>query len=130
MYLLALTIHVLAAVIWVGGIFFAFALMRPVLGTMEKEQSLTLWKQVLKKFFPWVWLCIVVLLASGFYMIFALGWLTADFNNGPRFGKQSYNGIGIFYDTRAPGSVATPSRSVSCKTMILSLGRSPGKTCG
>lgn len=29
----------------------------------------------------------------------ALGWLTADLNNGPRIGKQSYNGIGIHYDT-------------------------------
>ena len=27
------------------------------------------------------------------------GWMTADFNGGQRFGKQSVNGIGIFYDT-------------------------------
>jgi len=28
-----------------------------------------------------------------------LGWMTADLNNGSRFGKQSCNGIGISYDT-------------------------------
>ncbi|MEM9235682.1 MAG: family 20 glycosylhydrolase [Verrucomicrobiota bacterium] len=29
----------------------------------------------------------------------ALGWQTANLNGGRRFGKHSYNGIGIFYDT-------------------------------
>lgn len=70
---LALTLHLLAAVIWVGGMFFAYALLRPVLGEIPAPQRLTIWADTLKKFFPWVWLCILVLLISGFYMIYLLG---------------------------------------------------------
>jgi len=75
---LSLTIHILASVIWVGGMFFAYALLRPALagidqGTIDNGQRLTIWVEVLKKFFPWVWLCIVLLLASGFLMISLMG---------------------------------------------------------
>lgn len=69
----ALTLHILAAVIWVGGMFFAYALLRPVLGEIAAPQRLTIWANTLKKFFPWVWLCILVLLTSGFYMLYLLG---------------------------------------------------------
>ncbi|MCY3769816.1 MAG: CopD family protein [Gammaproteobacteria bacterium] len=69
----ALTLHLLAAVIWVGGMFFSYVLLRPVLGTMDEQQRLVLWMKTFKKFFPWVWLSIAVLLATGFYMIFAMG---------------------------------------------------------
>ena len=71
----ALMLHVLAAVIWVGGLFFAYALLRPVLGAVDltAPQRLTIWAHILKKFFPWVWLCILILLTSGFYMIYLLG---------------------------------------------------------
>lgn len=72
-YRLALALHILSAVVWVGGMFFAYALVRPVLGTLEERESLILWKQILKKFFPWVWLTIILLLATGFFMIFAQG---------------------------------------------------------
>lgn len=73
---LLLVLHVLAAVIWIGGMFFAYALLRPALGSVDKEQRLTIWSLTLKKFFPWVWLCIVVLLASGFIMISLMGGFT------------------------------------------------------
>lgn len=77
MYALALTLHLLAAVIWVGGMFFAYMLLRPVLDGVQAEQRLTLWAATLKKFFPWVWLCIVVLLGTGFWMIAILGGFSA-----------------------------------------------------
>ncbi len=70
---IALALHLLAAVIWVGGMFFSYALLRPVLGTIDEPQRLVIWMKVFKKFFPWVWLSIAVLLATGFYMIFAMG---------------------------------------------------------
>ncbi len=73
MIALLLVLHLLASVIWVGGMFFAYALLRPALGVLGSEQRLTIWSSTLKKFFPWVWLCIVVLLATGFVMISLMG---------------------------------------------------------
>ncbi|MCH8078886.1 MAG: CopD family protein [Proteobacteria bacterium] len=69
---LAVTLHLLAAVIWVGGMFFAYMALRPVAGSLlEPPVRQTLWAGVFKRFFPWVWLSIVVLLGTGFWMIFA-----------------------------------------------------------
>lgn len=70
---LALMAHVLAAVIWVGGMFFAYVLLRPVLATIDAPQRFIIWVGTFKQFFPWVWFCIIVLLATGFYMIYSMG---------------------------------------------------------
>ena len=51
MYLLALAFHVLAAALWVGGLFFTYTLLRPALGTMERHHSLTIWRNVPEKIF-------------------------------------------------------------------------------
>lgn len=66
---LALALHALAAVIWVGGMFFAYMALRPAAGSLEPPQRLTLWVGVFKRFFPWVWLTVLVLLATGYWMI-------------------------------------------------------------
>ena len=64
-------LHVLAAVIWVGGMFFAYVVLRPVAVTLlEPPMRLTLWAQVFQRFFPWVWGAIVVLLVTGFSLVF------------------------------------------------------------
>jgi uncharacterized membrane protein len=66
--------HILAAVIWVGGMFFAHQMLRPAAGALEPAQRLPLWRRVFARFFPWVWISIVALLASGYGMVFfALG---------------------------------------------------------
>ena len=54
--MLAITLHLLAAVIWVGGMFFAYMALRPATGSLEPSIRLTLWSQTLKRFFPWVWI--------------------------------------------------------------------------
>ncbi len=69
---LAITLHLLAAVIWVGGMFFAYMALRPVAASLlEPPVRQTLWAGVFKRFFSWVWLAIVVLFGSGFWMVFA-----------------------------------------------------------
>lgn len=69
--LIALPLHLLSAVIWVGGMFFAYMALRPVAGELlEPPLRLTLWRQVLGKFFVWVTIAIVVLLVTGYWMIF------------------------------------------------------------
>ena len=67
----ALMLHVLSATVWVGGMFFAYMVLRPVAaGLLEPPQRLTLWNQVFATFFPWVWLAVITLLASGYGMLF------------------------------------------------------------
>ena len=68
---LATTLHLFAAVIWVGGMFFAHQVLRPVAASqLEPPQRQTLWVGVFGRFFPWVWVAITTLLASGYWMIF------------------------------------------------------------
>lgn len=68
----ALALHVLAAVVWVGGMFFAYVVLRPASGgVLEPPQRLELWAQVFERFFRWVWVAVVVLLATGLWLIFA-----------------------------------------------------------
>lgn len=67
----AIALHVLAAIIWVGGMFFAHLCLRPAaVQVLEPPLRLMLWIQVFKRFFFWVWLSIIVLLATGYWMIF------------------------------------------------------------
>jgi len=67
-------VHVLATVVWVGGMFFAHQCLRPVvLAQLEGPQRLRLWNGVFGRFFPWVWLSVLLLLASGHGLIYAFG---------------------------------------------------------
>jgi uncharacterized membrane protein len=63
-------LHALAAVAWVGGMFFAYMCLRPAAGPLEPRLRLALWQRVFGRFFPWVWASIAVLLASGYAMLF------------------------------------------------------------
>ncbi|AOY88446.1 hypothetical protein BKP64_09865 [Marinobacter salinus] len=70
---LAIALHVLSAVIWVGGMFFAYMAMRPaVVEVVEASQRGVLWCQTLSRFFRWVWLSVVLLLVTGYWMIFSV----------------------------------------------------------
>ncbi|WP_124948918.1 CopD family protein [Sulfuriferula thiophila] len=72
--ILAKFLHVLSVVIWVGGMFFAYMALRPVAAErLELPQRLSLWEGVFSKFFPWVWTSVVLILASGLYMMAMLG---------------------------------------------------------
>jgi len=67
---IALLLHVLAAVVWVGGMFFAYAVLRPVaVSQLEPPLRLALWAGVFSKFFPWVFVAIAILLITGFWMV-------------------------------------------------------------
>ncbi len=67
-------IHVLAVVIWVGGMFFAYMVLRPsAVEVLEAPQRLRLWDAVFGRFFGWVWVVVAALLVSGFYMIYLAG---------------------------------------------------------
>ncbi len=66
----ALALHALAAVIWVGGMAFAYCFVRPVAGhALEAPARLALWSGIFARFFPIVWISIAVLLVTGYYMV-------------------------------------------------------------
>jgi uncharacterized membrane protein len=66
---LALTLHILGAVIWVGGMFAAYICLRPATGALEPPQRLKLWRDFFATFFPWVWVSVLLLLGSGYWML-------------------------------------------------------------
>ena len=69
MLMIGVAFHVVAAVIWVGGMFFALVILRPSTGPLDPPTRLALWQRVFARFFPWVWGAVAVLLVSGFAMI-------------------------------------------------------------
>jgi uncharacterized membrane protein len=69
---IALIVHILSAVVWVGGMFFALIVLRPATAVLEPGARLDLWLRVFGRFFAWVFAAIVLLLASGYAMIFGV----------------------------------------------------------
>jgi uncharacterized membrane protein len=71
---IAIPLHLLAAVIWVGGMFFAYMVLRPVATQLlEPEQRFPLWLHSFTCFFKWVWAALITLFVSGGWMIHLLG---------------------------------------------------------
>lgn len=67
---IAVALHVLGAVVWVGGMFLIYVCLRPALGTLEAPERLRLMRATLAKFFPFVWAAILLILVSGYWMLF------------------------------------------------------------
>lgn len=71
-------LHVLGATVWVGGMFFAWMVLRPAAAEgLEAPVRLALWRRVFARFFPWVWASIALLLGSGLHMTLLMGGLRA-----------------------------------------------------
>lgn len=69
-FALPYTLHVLAALVWVGGMFFAWLVLRPAaVSALEGPARLKLWVEVFRRFFRWVWLAVVILAISGIGML-------------------------------------------------------------
>ncbi|MGZ9737381.1 CopD family protein [Pseudomonas azerbaijanorientalis] len=64
------SLHVLAALLWVGGMFFAWMVLRPAaIKALEGPARLKLWVEVFQGFFRWVWVAVVLLPVSGVGML-------------------------------------------------------------
>lgn len=69
-------LHLLSAVLWVGGMFFAYTALRPAaVEILAPPERLRLWSAVFRRFLHAVWGAIVVLVASGIAMIASYGGL-------------------------------------------------------
>lgn len=69
---LLIALHVLAAVIWVGGMFFAYVVLRPAMPLLSLADRLPLWSRVFGRFFLCVWLAIITLLVTGYWLVFGV----------------------------------------------------------
>jgi uncharacterized membrane protein len=71
---IALFLHLLSDVIWIGGMFLAYVAVRPAaVEVLEPPQRLRLWTGIFQRFFPWVWAAVIVILGSAFLMIGQMG---------------------------------------------------------
>jgi uncharacterized membrane protein len=62
----------LCAVIWVGGMFFAYVVLRPSLSVLEPPQRIALHGQIFRRFFLIIWHVMPLIILSGLAMIFGV----------------------------------------------------------
>ena len=62
-------LHLLAVIVWVGGMVFAHFFLRPATQALEPPQRLRLMHDVLQRFLAAVGVAVLVVLASGLWMI-------------------------------------------------------------
>lgn len=86
------SLHLLAALIWVGGMFFAWLILRPAMvAALDGPSRLTLWVEVFQRFFVWVWVAVAVLAITGAGMMHMR---FSGFETAPRY-VQVMIGAGI-----------------------------------
>ena len=69
-YALLKVIHLICAVVWVGGMFFAYIVLRPSLEVLEPPNRLALHARVFQRFFLIVWHAMPLIVLSGLAMLF------------------------------------------------------------
>ena len=65
-----LALHLLCAVVWVGGMFFALAVVRPSVAVLEPAQRIALHNRIFRRFFLVIWHAMPLILLSGYGMVF------------------------------------------------------------
>ena len=70
---IALFLHVVSDVIWIGGMFLAYMAVRPAAMVLEPPLRLKLWTGIFSRFFPWVWAAVALIVATGFVMMGQMG---------------------------------------------------------
>lgn len=81
MLILALALHLLAAIVWVGGMFFAHVILRPAMAPMPPAERMALRGRLLPRFFAVVWVAVVVLFVTGYGVLY--------------FGYEGLDGAGL-----------------------------------
>ncbi|RAI60168.1 CopD family protein [Roseicella frigidaeris] len=65
-------LHLLGAVLWVGGMAFALLALRPALARLEPAQRLAVHEEALRRFLRLVWHAMPAMLLTGYALLF--GW--------------------------------------------------------
>lgn len=69
LYAILKTLHLLAIIVWIGGMVFAHYFLRPAVGALEPAVRIRLMHAVLGRFFSAVLAAVAVTLATGLWMI-------------------------------------------------------------
>ncbi len=73
MLMILLALHLLGTIVWVGGMFFAHMALRPAAAELlDPPLRLPLLKRVLDRFFRWVWLAVLLILLTGYWIFLVL----------------------------------------------------------
>ena len=90
-YLINVSVHVFAALIWLGGMFFLALVGAPVLRKVESPQlRAQLFKVLGERFRTVGWICIITLLITGLLNLHFRGFLSMDVLGSGRFWATSY----------------------------------------
>lgn len=69
-----LFVHLLGAILWIGGMFFAYVCLRPAAAeVLEPPQRLPLWAATFARFLPAAAIAVIAILASGTAMLAPIG---------------------------------------------------------
>ena len=67
-----LALHLLCAIVWVGGMFFALAVVRPGLAVLDPAQRVALHHRIFRRFFLVIWHAMPLILISGYALAFGV----------------------------------------------------------
>lgn len=74
MYILSKFLHLVGAIVWLGGMAFMLWSLRPVaVAQLQPPVRAPLMAAVMGRFFPLVWLCIAAMLLTGVGMLMSVG---------------------------------------------------------
>lgn len=66
----SLFLHLVSNIVWIGGMFLAYMAVRPAAAeVLDPPQRLRLWTGIFRRFFPWVWAAVVLIMITGFTMM-------------------------------------------------------------
>jgi uncharacterized membrane protein len=71
---LLLSLHLLGAIAWLGGMFFAYFCLRPAAAeVLSPPQRLPLWAATFARFLPYMAVAVLLILGTGLAMLLAVG---------------------------------------------------------
>jgi uncharacterized membrane protein len=63
-------VHLLGAVVWVGGMFFAILIMRPSLASLDPSRRVDIYRAVFSRFFRMILVVMPGMLVTGYLMVY------------------------------------------------------------
>jgi uncharacterized membrane protein len=72
MWWVVFALHILMATLWVGGMFFALAVLRPSLAVLDPPARLTFHAQIFRRFSLVIWHAMPITLLSGYALLFGV----------------------------------------------------------
>ena len=67
---LVLAIHILAVIIWLGGLFFLVVVLGPSAKALDAAGAPSFWHRTLSRSLAWGWLSLFVMVGTGIAMVF------------------------------------------------------------